>query len=158
MAYQNNGYQRGGYQGNYGNRPTSQGSVAQAPEIKPLPVPDDYVTAAENFMNQYMHENGNKITTTKIRSFLALIDEIYNVENLRTEKTLSSESKLKIMRLRVRVVYDAGRDKDVKNFVTQAKLVEYLKGIGDSREDAIKFAHYMEALVAYHRYWGGKEN
>ena len=26
------------------------------------------------------------------------------------------------------------------------------------RADLIRFAHYMEALVAFHRYLGGKEN
>ena len=80
------------------------------------------------------------------------------VESLRTEPELSAESKLKLMRLRVRMVYDAGRERDVKDFVEQAKLLEYLKGVGDSREEMIRFAHYMEALVAYHRYLGGRDN
>ena len=56
------------------------------------------------------------------------------------------------------MVYDAGRERDVKDFVEQAKLLEYLKGVGDSREEMIRFAHYMEALVAYHRYLGGRDN
>lgn len=64
----------------------------------------------------------------------------------------------KLMRLRVRMVYDAGRERDVKDFVEQAKLLEYLKGVGDSREAMIQFAHYVEALVAYHRYLGGRDN
>ena len=37
---------------------------------------------------------------------------------------------------------------------------EYLQdplGISTNRETLIAFAHYMEALVAYHRYYGGKE-
>ena len=45
-----------------------------------------------------------------------------------------------------------------KTYVEQAKLLEYLKGVGDSREEMIRFAHYMEALVAYHRYLGGRDN
>ena len=94
----------------------------------------------------------------KSNGFLTLVNDIYNVENLRTEAKLSAESKLKLMRLRVRMVYDAGRERDVKDFVEQAKLLEYLKGVGDSREEMIRFAHYMEALVAYHRYLGGRDN
>ncbi len=157
MAYQNNNYQRGGYPNNYGNRSMNQGGAQQAPEIKPLPVPDEYVDEAERIMRQYM-QSGNKITTTKLRSFLTLIDDIYNDENLRTEKDLLPESQLKIKRLRVRMVYDAGRyPQDVKPFIEQTKLLSYLKGIGTNRESLIKFAHYMEALVAYHRYLGGKE-
>ena len=46
----------------------------------------------------------------------------------------------------------------MKDFVEQAKLLEYLKGVGDSREAMIQFAHYVEALVAYHRYLGGRDN
>lgn len=151
--------QRVGYQSSYNNRPAQQYNTPQPVEIKPLPVPADYVDAAEKVMTQHMQGSPrDRITTTKLRGFLALIDEIYNVENLRTEEKLLAESKLKIMRLRVRVLYDAGREPVVKKFVEQAKLLSYLKGIGDSREAAINLAHYMEALVAYHRYLGGKEN
>ena len=56
--------------------------------------------------------------------------------------------------MRVRVLYEAGRDeKTVAPFVKEAKLLEYIKGIGTSREKCLLFAHYMEALVAYHRYY-----
>lgn len=61
-----------------------------------------------------------------------------------------------------------GRDKEkssgketvypMREFITQAHLLEYLKGISTDRADLIRFAHYMEALVAFHRYLGGKEN
>ena len=109
------------------------------------------VDAAERVMRA-LFANRSRITTTKMRGFLTLVNDIYNVENLRTEAKLSAESKLKLMRLQVRMVYDAGRERDVKDFVEQAKLLEYLKGVGNSREAMIQFAHYVEALVAYHRY------
>ena len=54
--------------------------------------------------------------------------------------------------------YEGGRDSKVKDFIAKAYLLEYLKGIGSSRDDFIRFAHYMEALVAYHRFFGGREN
>ena len=69
---------------------------------------------------------------------------------------LLEESQLKLMRLRVRIIYD-GREKAVREFVEKAQLLEYIKGIGKSRAEMIQFAHYMEALVAYHRYYGGRE-
>lgn len=54
----------------------------------------------------------------------------------------------------------SGKDKvyPMKDFISQAHLREYLKGISTDRADLIRFAHYMEALVAFHRYLGGKEN
>ncbi len=165
MAYENRvpnnrGYgQQGGYNHGYGQNGGGQQRFqsAQSAEIKPLPIPEDYVDAAERVM-RVLFANRSRITTTKMRGFLTLMNDIYNVENLRTEAKLSAESKLKLMRLRVRMVYDAGRERDVKDFVEQAKLLEYLKGVGDSREEMIRFAHYMEALVAYHRYLGGRDN
>lgn len=165
MAYDNRypnnrGYgQQGGYNRGYGQ--TCGGPQryqnTQSAEIKPLKLPENYVDEAEKVMRA-LFENRSRITTTKLRGFLTLVNDIYNAENLRTETELSSESKLKLMRLRVRVVYDAGRERDVKDFVEKAKLLEYLKGVGDSREAMIHFAHYMEALVAYHRYLGGRDN
>jgi len=37
-------------------------------------------------------------------------------------------------------------------------LLDLLNHMGDSRENFIKFARYMEALVAYHRFHGGRDN
>ena len=79
-------------------------------------------------------------------------------EKLRTaEKELLPDSAAKLGMMRVRTAYEAGRDSAVKNFVEQAKLLQYIKGIGLDREAFLHFAHYMEALVAYHRYYGGKD-
>ncbi len=44
-----------------------------------------------------------------------------------------------------------------KEFVEKTKLLEYLKWIGNDRKRLIRFTRYMEALVAFHRYFGGKE-
>ena len=57
----------------------------------------------------------------------------------------------------MRIIYDAGREQAVREFVEKAQLLEYIKGIGKSRAEMIQLAHYMEALVAYHRYYGGRE-
>ena len=45
----------------------------------------------------------------------------------------------------------------VKQFVDRAGLLDLLNNIGDSRENFKKFARYMEALVAYHRFLGGQD-
>lgn len=83
---------------------------------------------------------------------------IYNIEKLRTaEKELLPDSAAKLGMMRVRTAYEAGRDSAVKNFVEQTKLLQYIKGIRLDRKAFLNFAHYMEALVAYHRYYGGKD-
>jgi CRISPR-associated protein Csm2 len=55
-------------------------------------------------------------------------------------------------------VYQAGRlPGHVKPFVDKAGLIEILKEIGTERRNVLLFCKYMEALVAYHRYLGGKD-
>ena len=161
-------YQRGNPRGNGqpgGRGPAPQGCFNNRPSAPPKPIearpiPVDYVDEAERVISELKAAGNGKIrvTTSKLRGFLTLVTDIYNKESLRKEEVLSSDSQLKLMRLRVRIVYDAGRENDVRSFVERAKLLEYIKGIGSSRAEMIRFAHYMEALVAYHRFMGGKEN
>ena len=160
-----NGYSsgRGGASGGYsGGRNGSSGGYSHSPqkelpaEIVPQKVPEDYVDQAEAIMRSLM-ETGKTVTTSQIRKFLSLVNEIYNTENIRTEARLLPESVVKLNLMRVRVAYECGRDNTVKDFVAKTKLLEYLKGISTDRADLIRFAHYMEALVAYHRYFGGRE-
>ena len=82
--------------------------------------------------------------------------------NLRTERQLLPESVTKLNLMRMRAAYECGRDATTKYFVWPAKIMEYLKWFStaqpDSRAGLIDFYHYMEALVAFHRYLGGSEN
>ena len=140
---------------------------ALPPETVPRKVPENYVDEAERIMRALI-SSGTTITTSKIRNLLSLVTDIYNDESIRTEDKLKPDSVVKLNLMRVRVAYEYGRDngesvgKDkvypMKDFISQAHLLEYLKGISTDRADLIRFAHYMEALVAFHRYLGGKEN
>ena len=140
---------------------------ALPPETIPRKVPENYVDEAERIMRALI-SSGTTITTSKIRNLLSLVTDIYNDESIRTEDKLKPDSVVKLNLMRVRVAYEYGRDngesvgKDkvypMKEFITQAHLRKYLKGISTDRADLIRFAHYMEALVAFHRYLGGKEN
>ena len=163
-GYNNN---RSGYSNSYNGNRSSYGQQNELPpEITPKKVPEDYVDEAERIMSNLMSQP-KKVTTSKIRGLLSLVTEIFNVENLRTEEVLLPESVVKINLMRVRVAYEYGRDtgesvgKDkaypMKDFISKSHLLEYLKGISTDRADLIRFAHYMEALVAFHRYFGGKE-
>ena len=133
---------------------------ALPPETIPRKVPENYVDEAERIMRALI-SSGTTITTSKIRNLLSLVTDIYNDESIRTEDKLKPDSVVKLNLMRVRVAYEYGRDngesvgKDkvypMKEFITQAHLREYLKGISTDRADLIRFAHYMEALVAFHR-------
>ena len=88
---------------------------ALPPETIPKKVPENYVDEAERIMRS-LKNSGTTITTSKIRSLLSLVTDIYNKESTRTEDKLQSDSVAKLDLMRV------------------------------------------EALVAFHRYLGGKEN
>lgn len=144
---------------NRGNPPRQQFRDTRQlpPEAKAQPLPADYVDAAEQVMRKLAGER-SRITTSKIRNLHSLVSDVYNVENLRDEGELLPESVTALTMMRIRVVYEAGREPSVKDFVREAKLLEYLKDIGNDRKRLIDFAHYMEALVAYHRFYiGGRE-
>lgn len=99
-----------------------------------------------------------KITTSKLRNILSLLMDVYNTETLRTEETLCPESITALQLARIRIAYECGRDRNTKEFVEAANLLPWLKAVGSSRKKAIEYTHYLEAIVAYHRFFGGREN
>lgn len=135
---------------------------------EPAALPDNFVDVAQVALNRvarkhYRDNNGQErwdfnITTSKIRKLLGLVIDIYNAEHRRTEETLLEKSVLAVQMARVHIVYEAGRDAAVRQFVEASKLLPYIKGIGNSRANLIRYTQYLEALVAYHRYMGGREN
>lgn len=139
--------QNSGGNSGYSNAPTPPSAMA---------LPENYVDEAERIM-RIITQNKYSITTSKIRRIYNLICEIYNAENLRCDSRLAPESKTALNMARVRIAYEAGRDNKVKDFTDKTHIIEYIKGI-NSRENFIDFARYMEALIAYHKFYGGKEN
>ena len=99
------------------------------------------------------NNNPNIVTTSKLRNLLSMTMDIYNQVVNSTEDDLDDEVKGRIEYLRVRVVYDAGRDPQVKKFIEKAKILECLKEINGSRKNYLRFTHYMEALVAFRKYY-----
>ena len=161
------GSRNGNYGGYQGGAPRRDGWQRQAEQqVQPAAaetLPENYADAAEEVIKGLIHTNkyGKEvidISTSKIRRLFSLVIPTLNKERLRVGTELAPESRQALMMARVRTAYEAGRNDTVKNFVTSAKLMEYIKDIGGNREKFLKFAHYMEALVAWHRYYGGKEN
>ena len=161
MAYNNYSYSNN-YSGSSrkggGREQRGYGDQNRVPEpIQAEEIPEDYVDRAEDVMRRLTGE-GSRITTSKIRNLYSMVTDIYNTEILQTGEKLQPDSVTALLQLRVRLAYESGRDESTKKFISEARLLQYLKGIGDSREKLLRFARYMEALVAYHRYFGGREN
>lgn len=96
------------------------------------------------------------LTVSQIRNLLAMSADILNEVLEYPEEKLSEELLDRISYLTVRFYYEAGRDEKVKSFIETAKLLAFLKGI-KTRKQYIQYYQYMEALVAFHKYHGGKD-
>lgn len=97
------------------------------------------------------------VTTSKIRNLLAMNADIYNQVLTKSSEKLDDEICERIEYLRVRFMYECGREPKVKEFVQQAEILEILKEIKQSKKNYLLFSRYMEALIAFHKYYGGRE-
>ena len=131
-------------------------------EIKRTPIEltdENYVSQAEAVIKRLIDENGkNKIlTTSKIRKLLAMISDMYTKAKRLKSSTLNSELLTKIQYFKMHTVYEAGRESSVKKFVEEAQITNQIDKIKTDREKLILFCHYMEALVAYRKFLGGRD-
>lgn len=109
---------------------------------------------------QVEDRRGNKIlkvTTSKIRNLLAMTNNIYNQAKKERGQEISEALQSDLQYLKMRIAYEAGRDKDVKDFVKKANLITYINSIQNNRDHVLLFCKYMESLVAYHKFHGGKD-
>ena len=119
----------------------------------------NYVDTAEKVIQDLKQENRNKIslTTSKIRNLLSMTAALYTDAQKHRGDKLSEEIQIRVQYLRMRVAYDAGRDENVTDFVTRAEIIKQISAIHDSRKNLLLFCRYMEALVAYHKFYGGRD-
>ena len=140
-----------------------QSSSDSAVPFQPLTV-DNYVDLAEKVMNSMFHDDPkhpqkkkSDLSTSKIRNLLAISSEIlFKATSSQAEdhNVLSQELKTDLAYFRIRCAYEIGREKSIKELNNKAYLLEHLKAVKTVSE-CILFCHYLEALVAYHKYLGG---
>lgn len=126
---------------------------------------NNYVEKAENAIIELKNKKNRMgktvpmVTTSKIRNILAMSAQIYNDVLGVIGDELSEDINARIDYLKLRIIYEVGRDttNSVRNFVESAELIKCIEQINGSRENYRLFNNYMEALVAYHKYYGGKE-
>lgn len=137
----------GGY-GSSVSRPTGRKKITLTKE--------NYVETADKVMQELV-KTEKRLTTTKIRNLLSMVSDLYNGIRREHSQVLNSDWVSRIQYVRMHFAYEAGREPSVKKFIDQADLMDVIKDIGTSREKLILFCHYMEALVAYHRFYDGKD-
>ena len=125
---------------------------------------EKYVAKAESVilkLSKQVNKQGKvvaMVTNSKIRNLLSMSADIYNqVLDCKDDK-LPQELNGRIEYLRVRYIYEAGREPRVKDLVIQGELLEIMKEIQGSKKNYILYYHYMEALVAFKRFWNKNDD
>lgn len=131
-------------------------SAAQ-PMFKPLDKLT-YVRQAEKIIKDdlYRDRDGRiMLTTNQIRVLLDLINDVYMQVKTKKDERLSDDIQSKIQYCKMKIAYQAGKDTkgSVKDFVAKTNIMNYLDAVNGSRDNLILVAHYMEALVAYHKFY-----
>ena len=97
--------------------------------------------------------NYGELTSSQMRNLFALVTRLYNRVTIGGEITPADIGSIK-----VRMVYDAGRKADVQSFLQESGLLRGLDFIGTDKGRFLRYARYMEALVAYHYYYTDKKD
>ena len=120
---------------------------------------DNYVDKAEAAIKSLKRNNRDRrnpdaflLTTSKIRHLLSLTSALFDESNVKGYPDLQDKTAY----LRVQFVYQSGREFAVKDLVQQAQILEALKEVSN-KETLQRFCRYMEALVAYFKFYGGKD-
>lgn len=104
------------------------------------------------------HKQNFYLTTTKIRNLLSLLNVIQQLVKEEAAEKITDETFGKIQYFKMRCAYEAGRDSAVDDFIEKSNMMDYIDKINRSKKNFEIFFHYVEALVAYHRYYGGRNN
>ncbi|EGG91036.1 hypothetical protein HMPREF0491_02386 [Lachnospiraceae oral taxon 107 str. F0167] len=118
---------------------------------------ENYVKKAEDVINNLIAGKSKILTTSKIRKLLAMVSDMYTKAKRLKSNTLSSDWVSKIQYFKMHTIYEAGREPSVKKFVEEAQIIEQIDKIKADKDKLILFCLYMEALVAYRKYLGGKD-
>lgn len=103
-----------------------------------------------------------ELTTTQIRKFLAGINGVHNrilayqgtgkIDGDQLPKEIIDELEY----IKIRLIYQSGRESKVKDFMRIADLERRIDEIGSSKKKFEDFNRFVEGIVAYHKFEGGK--
>lgn len=134
----------------------------------------NFADLADKLMKGFLDpEKKNKqnitLTNTKIRNLYAMLNGAYSQAKLLRGEILTEDIMHDIQYAKMRFAYEAGKEDEnknskknnaeeinVKKFLEKANIMKYLDEIGDSKAKLLLFCNYFESLVAYHRFYGGK--
>lgn len=117
---------------------------------------ENFAKIAESIMqNEKRNDRGlfRFLTTTKLRRIYGLIMNLYTQINVPED---FDGQRGDLQYLKVKMAYEAGRERSVKDFLKVTHLMEAIDAVTDYDEFML-YCRYAESLVAYFKFYGGKE-
>lgn len=126
----------------------------------------NYVDEAEKHIKELIkkktktdrRESVDIVSTSKMRGLLAMVSDIYNDVLNEPKESLSNDLIARINYMKVHFYYEAGREKKVKELMEEARVFEVINDIKGKRSGFILFSRYMEALVAFRKFYVEKDD
>ncbi len=121
----------------------------------------NYVDIAEQSIKKLLGKPDERgkyrkiVSTSKLRGLLAMVSDIYNDVLNENQNTLPPNLTARISYMKVRFYYEAGRDREktVRALLETARVFELLDAINGKKDNFILFSRYMEALVAFRKFY-----
>lgn len=110
----------------------------------------------ENYLDlakKIIKKNKKNITTTQLRNILQYLSLLDNKLLTTSDSKKDILIKKELTYFKLRLVYAAGRDYKVKSFITDSNLIKYVQTAQTSFKEFKLYHHYLEALVAYHKFY-----
>lgn len=123
-------------------------------DIMPYDKNMDKLKLAEEIMKKMSIEKSakNKITTNQMRIILSTFINVRNkLEKNSMNNELTEEEKYEIKYIKIKLIYQAGR-MEKKQFLNNTHLTEMIDDV-NNREEFKKILDYVEALVAFQKYY-----
>lgn len=94
-----------------------------------------------------------RLSMSKLRGIYGLVTNVYTCVNTPSDL---EESFSDLQYIKVKMAYESGRDSVVKDFISETRLMTLLDQI-HSYDQFMLYCRYAESLVAYFKFYGGKE-
>ena len=119
---------------------------------------ETFAREAENIMASLKDDGAPKrrfagLTTTKLRGIYGMVMNVYTKIN--TPEDFDA-CKPDLQYLKVKMAYEAGREPAVKTFLEKTKLMQRIDDVKNYDQFKL-YCRYAESLVAYFKFYGGKD-
>ena len=131
----------------------------------------DDVQKAEQVIKDLINHGNTLISSSQLRKIFSAVNNLKSkivveqIKNKSNDQKISEDLQKEIQFLKAMFMYQAGRNseqnknkKPVYNFIKKAELIKRIENIGDSLKEFNNFHKYLEALVAFHKYYSNTED